>query len=226
MSNLVEDVLAFLDVETTGLVPGRDEVCEIATIITDLSLKEIDRIVMKVKLTHPERMSPEAAAKNGYDPVVWAKEARPFVEWKMWLRKHTPRPRVAIPVGHNVGFDRDIIYEYYYKPGKEFLPLSYHKFDTVGIPLMLKVAGLLDVPNFRLETVKEAIGIKSVGHRAMADCEAAKALFEKMLFMLKASAVPVIERKPMTQGFGMSMGAEAIPVEPDAKPAAAPDSFL
>lgn len=176
---VTDDYLAFLDTETGGLVPGKDCVIEIATILTDLRLVEVGRIEMKVKLRAHDLVGTEAARVNGYTPEGW-KDAPPFGEWQSWMEKKIPRGSVAIPVGHNVGFDRDMIDLGYYKPFNRFLPLSYHKIDTVGLAMALKVAGVIDVPNVKLTTLSAALGIEhSRAHNAMADLLVSKAIFER-----------------------------------------------
>ncbi len=189
---VTEDFLAFLDVETTGVTPGHDEVVEIATILTDWDLKEISRIEMKVKVTSPQKITPEVAKINGYNEEVWMKEARPFFEWQNWLSKHVPYGHVACPVGHNVGFDRAIINDYYYKlmGGGKFFPLSFHLIDTVSLAGVMKIAKIIDVPNLKLATIAPALGIaKEQKHRAMDDCELSKKILEYAVNLFKESAV-------------------------------------
>ena len=185
MANIIESLLCFFDVETTGVVPGLDEVCEIAAIMTDLDLNEMDRIEMKVQLSDPELMTPEAARINGYDSAVWAEEAKPFGQWKAWLKKLCPRPHIAIPVGHNVGFDHEIILQAYYKPYREFFHLAFRKIDTVGISMLLKQAGIIDVQDVKLETVRKALKIGGEHHRAMGDAEAVKKIYEMSLELIR-----------------------------------------
>ena len=179
-----ESLYAFFDVETTGLTTGVDEVSEVATILTDLQLQEIARIEMKVKLSRHEKMRPEAAKVNGYDPAVWDVEAKPFHIWQQWLddeicKLFGPRGHVAIGIGMNPYFDRGIIEAYYYKPSRRFFPISYHLIDVAAISLCMKHAGFINVRDVKLATVMQALGLGVQTHRAMGDCEGALAIFKK-----------------------------------------------
>ena len=183
-----EDFLAFLDTETGGVTPGKDPVIEIATILTDHQFHEIDRIEMKVQLRPGDVVQPEAARVNGYTPEAWAKEARPFGEWKAWLSRRVPYGSVAIPVGHNVGFDRDMIDLGYYKP--QFCPLSYRKIDTLTLAMCLRLSGSIHVADVKLGTVAKALGIEHANaHGAMSDALAAKGIFELALQSFLATRV-------------------------------------
>lgn len=186
---VTEDYLAFLDTETGGLTPGKSCVIEVATVLTDLRLVEVGRFEAKIKLRHGDVVGEEAAKINGYDAELWEEEGVPFSEYQDWLERKIPRGSVAIPVGHNVGFDRDMIDLGYYKPSRRFCPLSYHKVDTVGIAMALKIAGVIDVPNVKLTTVSAALGIEhGKAHSAMADLLVSKAIFERCANFFRRAA--------------------------------------
>ncbi len=196
---VTDDYLAFLDTETGGLTPGKSCVIEVATILTDHQLVEVGRYEAKIKLRPGDVVGTEAAKINGYDPAVWEEEGVPFSDYQEWLERKIPRGSVAIPVGHNVGFDRDMIDLGYYKPYGKFCQLSYNKVATVGIAMALKVAGVIDVPNVKLSTVSAALGIEhSRAHSAMADLLVAKAIFERTASFFRraakvaASAAPIL----------------------------------
>jgi DNA polymerase III epsilon subunit-like protein len=189
---LIEDVLAFVDTETSGLIPGVHRVLEVATILTTLDGREIDRFDARIQVPPDHQVSPEAAAINGYEPMIWLGTAVPFEEYAAFLKRYIPYGHVAVPVGHNVGFDRRMIHESHY--GSAFCPLSYHLIDTVSLAGCLRAAGVIDTPNLKLTTVTQALGIEhALAHRAMSDCEAARAIFEKTVKLLETSLVAVPE---------------------------------
>ncbi|MCB2211396.1 hypothetical protein KQI52_04735 [bacterium] len=64
-------LLAFVDVETTGLQPGYHELVDIGLIYSDLKGRELGRLFERVMPEHPERTSPEAASVNGFSVERW-----------------------------------------------------------------------------------------------------------------------------------------------------------
>lgn len=63
--------LAFVDVETTGLVPGWHEMIDLGVVLTDLDGVPVDSLWVRILPKHPKRLSPGAAAVNGFDPALW-----------------------------------------------------------------------------------------------------------------------------------------------------------
>lgn len=64
-------LLAFVDVETTGLVPGKHEMIDLGVIYTDLEGNELDRLFMRITPRHPERTQREAVQVNGFSMARW-----------------------------------------------------------------------------------------------------------------------------------------------------------
>jgi DNA polymerase III epsilon subunit-like protein len=66
-----EWLLAFVDIETTGLVPGWHEPIDVGIVITDLEGRELDHWFGRVMPQYPGRTSPGARAVNAFDPEEW-----------------------------------------------------------------------------------------------------------------------------------------------------------
>lgn len=67
-------LLAHLDVETTGLVPGYHEMIDAGFVITDLEGNVVDQLFVRIQPEHPERLSPGAAKVNGFDAAKWREQ--------------------------------------------------------------------------------------------------------------------------------------------------------
>lgn len=64
-------LLAFIDVETTGLVPGYHEMIDIGIVMTDLDGKELGELFLRIQPDHPERTQEGARAVNAFDDTRW-----------------------------------------------------------------------------------------------------------------------------------------------------------
>lgn len=66
-----EWLLAFIDIETTGLVPGWHEAIDVGLVMTDLEGVEIDALFVRVQPEHPERTDEGARRVNAFDAERW-----------------------------------------------------------------------------------------------------------------------------------------------------------
>lgn len=64
-------LLAHLDIETTGLVPGYHEPIDIGMVLTDLDGAVVDSFFVRIMPNHPERLSAGAARVNGFSTDRW-----------------------------------------------------------------------------------------------------------------------------------------------------------
>ncbi|HSM07628.1 MAG TPA: 3'-5' exonuclease [Gemmatimonadota bacterium] len=63
--------LAFVDVETTGLVPGWHEMIDLGVVMTDLDGRALDSLFIRIQPSHPERTADGARAVNAFDAERW-----------------------------------------------------------------------------------------------------------------------------------------------------------
>lgn len=64
-------LLAFVDVETTGLVPGYHEMIDIGIVMTDIDGAELGKLFLRIQPDHPERTDEGARAVNAFDERRW-----------------------------------------------------------------------------------------------------------------------------------------------------------
>ena len=89
-------LLAFVDVETTGLQPGYHEMIDIGVVLTDLDGRKVEEIHLLIQPEHPQRVSDGARAVNAFDEQRW-REAGAL----------KPRAAVGTLVGFHRAFARD-----------------------------------------------------------------------------------------------------------------------
>lgn len=64
-------LMAHLDVETTGLVPGYHEMIDAGFVYTDLEGNVVDQLFVRIQPEFPERLSPGAQKVTGFDAAKW-----------------------------------------------------------------------------------------------------------------------------------------------------------
>ncbi len=124
-------LLAFVDVETTGVVPGYHEMIDIGVVLANLEGEEIDRLFLRIMPEHPERTDEEAAAINGFTVERWkeleAVSVENAVQRIIEFHQSAASGKRILMVAHNSQFDaafvdfllrtagrrRDEIYFYY-----------------------------------------------------------------------------------------------------------------
>ncbi len=67
-------LLAHIDVETTGLLPGYHEMIDIGIVMTDLEGNQKGTYYCKLQPEHPERCSEGARKVNAFDPEKWEEQ--------------------------------------------------------------------------------------------------------------------------------------------------------
>ena len=111
IQHLNGNLLVATDCETTGLVPGWNEVWQVAFIPLNEKLQPSDELPicdLLIKPLHPERIQPNCpgrskireAIEHGHDPTV------AFELWETWVsRLGIPENKRIVPLCHNWGFE-------------------------------------------------------------------------------------------------------------------------
>ena len=172
---------AFLDLETTGLVPWYHE-------ITEIAIKRGSLIfVKKIKPERMDRADSYALKVSGYNKKVWEEEAVPF---SSVANEIVSLLKNVIIVGHNVNFDINFLKFAFYKlsdkEGKknpklwEKEKISLYTIDTMSLALEhLRPHGQKSVS---LKNVCNVLGISNEGeHTAYADVLRTEQVFYRLL---------------------------------------------
>ncbi|NUR90944.1 MAG: oligoribonuclease [Nonomuraea sp.] len=161
----MSDVLVWIDCEMTGLDLGRDALIEVACVITDSELNQLDEgvdVVIKPPPESLEQMSDvvrEMHTSSGLLPElpggVTLAEAESLV--LDYIRRHVPEPKKAPLCGNSIGTDRTFIARD--MPGVDAW-LHYR---------MVDVSSIKELVRRWYPRVYFAAPEKQGGHRALAD---------------------------------------------------------
>lgn len=140
-------LLAFIDVETTGLVPGWHEMVDLGVVMTDLEGKVLDSLFVRTLPSHPERLSPGAAAVNGFSPQRWAEldavTPAEAVQRLTAFHRSVAGDRNVLLVAFNSHFDAAFLDHLFREDGGTWRTL-YHYF-VLDLPSMAWSLGLREL---------------------------------------------------------------------------------
>jgi DNA polymerase III epsilon subunit-like protein len=132
-------LLAHIDVETNGLVPGWHEMIDIGLVMTDLDGNVLDSLFVLVQPEHPERTSPGAVAVNAFDAKKWkargALAPEQAVERILEFHRRVAGDKRTLMVAYNSQFDAAFLDHLFRRAGHSWREM-YHYF-VLDIPSML-----------------------------------------------------------------------------------------
>jgi len=191
--NMNGHILCAVDVETTGVLCGYNEIIQIACVPLDQHFephKKMKPFYLNMRPEYPERASKEATQKHGIsaesllDCVSQEKGFDLFVEW--WNNCELPYGKRMVPLAHNWGFERGFLT---YWLGVEGLNTYWqsHPRDT-----MLLGASINDLyvwhgrkhpfPFLNLVSMCKRLDIQfDNAHDALADCLATAKLYAALM---------------------------------------------
>ncbi len=176
---ILQQRLAFVDIETTGLDPERGEIIELAVVLAELKdevLTVVDQLDLKVAPKHIETADAQALRINGYNEADWIFA----VTIEEALRAFVDKTSGAVFVAHNATFDYGFI-ETNLRRYQIESKLHYHKLDTLSLAF-----GILhtndDIGKLSLRALCEKYSIENKkAHSAFADAYATYEVFKKLM---------------------------------------------
>jgi len=194
MKNLYGNVLCAVDVETTGVVFGYNEVIQIACVPLDIHMKpskEHRFFYLNIAPTYPERQSMQAKMKHGLDAHKLAEEclsqeqaADMLDDWFTGL--NLPSGKRLIPLAHNYAFERGMLSHWL---GVDTFDAMWHIHprDTFTFATSLNDVAAwqgrtVPFPQVGLTSMCRKLGIPlDNAHDALADCLATAELYRNLL---------------------------------------------
>lgn len=179
-----EPDLVFVDIETTGLVPQKHEIIEIATLRVGQKwvegqkpeFVEIEEWCVKVRPLRISDSDPQALKINGYTPDQWASA----VSLSEALQIFSEKADGAIMVAHNVAFDAGFLDHHMSLLGISN-KMHYHRLDTVSMAYAV-LHSAEGVSRYSLGELCKYFGITNEKqHSAMGDTRADFELFKKLM---------------------------------------------
>lgn len=142
-------LLAIVDVETTGLVPGYHEMIDLGLVMTDLDGRVVDSIFLRVQPDHPERTSEGARRVNGFDAEKWrrldALDSRAATDSLVAFHRRVAGTRPVLLVAFNSQFDAAFL-DHLFRTNDSSWRTLYHYF-VLDIPSMAWALGYRDLAN-------------------------------------------------------------------------------
>ncbi len=141
-----ERMLAHIDVETTGLVPGYHEMIDIGLVITDVKGNKIDSLFLLIKPVHPERLQPGAYAVNAFDPEKWEERGAYSIDRAvdsiLSFHERVCGDRQVLMIAYNSHFDAAFL-DHLFRHAERSWREMYHYY-ILDIPSMLWGMGYTD----------------------------------------------------------------------------------
>ena len=158
-------LLAHIDVETTGLLPGYHEMIDIGIVMTTLKGEFIDSLFLRIQPAHPERISLGAMEVNAFDPSKWeqlgALKRSVAVDSILSFHERTAGNDHVLMVAYNSHFDAAFL-DHLFRSAKKTWREMYYYF-ILDIPSMAWGLGLEDLNS---SWIMEHYGVKDEPHIA------------------------------------------------------------
>ena len=160
-----EWLLAFVDIETTGLVPGYHEPIDIGIAITDIDGHLLDSLFIRINPRRPELLSDGAFQSNAFDKARWqalgALEPATAVDSIASFHRSVAGDRPVLMVAFNSWFDTAFLDHLFRAEGRTWREM-YHYF-VLDLPSM---AWSLGYRELRGDLLAGRLGVEDEPHVA------------------------------------------------------------
>lgn len=176
--------LAFIDIETTGLLLDKHEIIEIGCVLVSqgspgaTKFKKLEEFEIKIKPEDIKSADPIALKINGYNEEDW----KDGVTLKNALETLSRKTDGAMMVGHNVSFDWAFLEKAFEKTGVKN-NMHHRKLDTISIAF----AKLYDIDGVGVEKLslkflcEHFVVHNKRAHTALSDALATFEVFVKLM---------------------------------------------
>lgn len=158
-------LLAFVDVETTGLIPGHHEMIDIGVVITDLDGQELDEVFLRLQPEYPERTDEGARAVNAFDEDRWrelgALDKATAVKRLKSFHENVADGKTILMVAFNSHFDAAFLDQLFRSQEQSWREL-YHYF-ILDLPSMAWAQGITGLTG---SSIAAELGIEDEPHVA------------------------------------------------------------
>lgn len=145
-------LLAHIDVETTGLLPGYHEMIDIGLVMTDLEGEILDSLYLRILPNFPERLSEGAYRVNAFNPEKWkligALHADEAVDSILSFHTKVAGNKSVLMVAYNSQFDGAFL-DHLFRVANRTWREMYHYY-ILDIPSMAWGLGLTDLSSEKL----------------------------------------------------------------------------
>jgi DNA polymerase-3 subunit epsilon len=182
--------ICYIDTETGGLDPKVNPILQIAGILV-IDGKEIDRFNFKVKPFDDQKIEQKAIDCNGLtlEQIEGFEDPKTVADKIDSILLDANYHGKWFFCGYNAGFDESMMREFFIRCGKKY----FDYFITPHLDVMTLAGFVLgdeikSMPNFKLGTVAEYIGVKLEEeklHDAMYDIEITRALMRECFSRFK-----------------------------------------
>lgn len=208
MIHLNGNLLAAVDVETTGTVPGKHDIWQVCVLLLDGDIQPDKRVApfyMELKPKRPDNIDPKAIsigrmefamkmqrANDPWDAAEW------FDEWFEKLKKQLgtrppllPEGKKLVPVAQNWPFDRSFLidwlghtsFEAFFHPWyRDTLPVAQYLNDRYSKDTSCVLPAKVPFPKSNLGYLCSQLKVKNLkAHDALQDCIATAECYRLMV---------------------------------------------